>query len=106
MRYKKYVIAGHRKVFDKYLKDNGHKSNDGFAFYLRTEEPLCQLCEGDTIVLLSGWWAKSWAKNALIEVKKVYSTINFEYLDGQFGEKERKRLISENILSRFDILDL
>ncbi len=40
------------------------------------------------------------------EILKYYPTITFEYLDGQFGEKERKSLKSDNISSRFDILDL
>ena len=103
---KRYVIAGHKDTFDKYLKDNSQVINEGVVFYARTANMFDEITTKDTIVLLYGWWAKSWAKDALNEIMQVYPTINFEYLDGPFGEKERKSLKSETIYSRFDILDL
>ena len=74
--------------------------------HARTRSKFDEITEDDTIVLLSGWWARSWAKDALKEVVRSYPSINFEYLDGPFGENERKTLISESISNRFDILDL
>lgn len=75
--------------------------------HARTKKKFDEITEDDTIVLLSGWWARSWAKDALKDTKKIYPHIKFEYLDGPFGESERKNsLQSETISNRFDILDL
>ena len=65
------------------------------------------LKKDDSIVLLPAWFAKSWAKNVIKEIKVLFPTITFEYLDGKIGENERKNnLQSETISNRFDILDL
>jgi len=100
----KYVISGKSDSFDTYLEKN--KKNHKSIRHSRTQKVFDKITEEDTIVLLSGWWGRSWAKDAIKEVMKAYPTIAFEYLDGPWGESERKALISENISSRFDILDL
>lgn len=67
---------------------------------------LNSISEEDIIVLLYGWWAKNWAMGFLKDVLELYPAINFEYLDGPFGEEKRKNLKSESISNRYDILDL
>jgi len=100
----KYIISGKSDSFYIYRKNN--KSESSQMRHARTIERFNEITEDDTIVLLSGWWARSWAKDALKEVISLYPTISFEYLDGPFGENERKTLKSESIRDRFDILDL
>jgi hypothetical protein len=100
----KYVICGKSDSFYIYRKNNKSESNK--LRHARTRERFDEITEEDTIVLLSGWWARSWAKDALKEIMQLYPQIRFEYLDGPFGENERKTLKSESIRDRFDILDL
>jgi len=100
----KYIISGKSDSF--YIYRSAHKKEASQLRHARTKERFEEITEEDTIVLLSGWWARSWAADALKEVVKTYPTIAFEFLDGPFGEKERKKLQSERISSRFDILDL
>ena len=100
----KYIICGKSDSFYIYRKK--YKSEANQMRHARTKEKFDEITEDDTIVLLSGWWARSWAKDALKDTMSLYPHIKFEYLDGPFGENERKTLRSESIHDRFDILDL
>ena len=101
----RYVITGKSDSYWAYLKKNKYSTGKQ-ATHVRTLEKFNRITSKDTIVLLYGWWARSWAKDALKEVIQVHPSIDFECLDGPFGEKERKSLQSESIHNRFDILDL
>jgi hypothetical protein len=106
----RYVLAGKKDTYKKYLKDNNYTDNRD-ALYVSRENfknlNTGSMIEGDdTIVLLPGWFAKSDSKTFIKEVQKLYPSISFEYMDGKIGEKERKSLQSDRIYSRFDILDL
>jgi len=101
----KYVISGKSDSYWLYLKENKYSTGKE-AIHARTEKTFNKITEDDTIVLLYGWWGRSWAKEKVREISKFYPTITFEYLDGTFGENERNSLKSDNISSRFDILDL
>ena len=100
----KYIICGKSDSFYIYRKKNKLQAKE--VRHARTQKKFDEITEDDTIVLLYGWWARSWAKDALKEVMKECPSIKFEYLDGPFGEIERNSLISDNISSRFGILDL
>lgn len=100
----RYILCGKSDSFYIYQKKNRSEAKQ--LRHARTRERFDQITEDDTIVLLSGWWARSWAKDALKEVMILYPHIKFEYLDGPFGEHERKTLKSDSIHDRFDILDL
>ena len=100
----KYVISGKSDSFYIYRKN--HKDESKNLRHARTKQRFDEIQEEDTIVLLSGWWGRSWAKESIKDAIKLYPSITFEYLDGPFGESERKDLKSENISNRFDILDL
>ncbi len=101
----KYVITGKSDSYWLYLKNNKYSTGKQ-ATHARTSSKLDNITKNDTIVLLNGWWARSWAKDSLREIIKAYPAIMFEYLDGPFGEKEREGLKEESKLNRFDILDL
>jgi len=100
----KYIICGKSDSFYIYRKNNQSEASQ--ICHAKTKQKFDEIKEEDTIVLLSGWWARTWAKEALRDIKKIYPSIKFEYMDGAFGENERKTLISESISNRFDILDL
>ena len=68
-------------------------------------EEVQSIEENDTIILLKGWWGRSWAKEAIKLALVNYPQMKFEYHDGKFGESERKTLKSDRILNRFEILD-
>ena len=104
LRLMRYVIAGKKTTFNEYLKDYNY--SDLNAIYCRSNVFVDKLTRYDVIVLLPGWFAKSWAKDCLKEIEVLFPTILFDYVDGKIGEKERKCLKSERIYSRFDILDL
>ena len=101
----KYVITGKSDSYWLYLRKNKYSTGKQ-ACHARTKAKFDNITEEDIIILLSGWWARSWAKDALKEIIKVYPSIGFEYLDGPFGLSERKTLHSDSIQNRFDILDL
>jgi hypothetical protein len=101
----KYVISGKTDNYELYLKNNGYSTGKQ-AIHARKESHINSITEDDTIVLLNGWWARSWAKSVIRDIMKAYPAITFEYLDGTFGKNERNDLKSENISNRFDILDL
>jgi hypothetical protein len=107
IRLMKYVIAGKKDTYNKYVKNNNGKqgTSDG-CFYLSNEKFVNRITKDDTIVLLKGWFAKKWAKQFIKDIKQLYPFLAFEYEDGVFGEKERNDLQSEGIKSRFEILDL
>ena len=100
----RHVIAGKSDSYYLYLKEYKYSKSD--ARYMRSMPGLVSIAEDDTIVLLYGWWSKSWAKDFLREIAQVFPALNYELLDGPFGEAQRKDLQSENISSRYDILDI
>ena len=100
----KYVICGKSDSFYIYRKKNKLQAKE--VRHARTQKVFDKITEDDTIVLLYGWWGRSWAKQSLKDIVKICPDITFEYLDGPFGEVERNNLISESISSRFGILDL
>lgn len=101
----RYVLAGKTETYLKYIND--HKLVNGRdVVNVRREALFNQIGEKDTIVLLRGWWAKEWAKQSLKNKLADYPHIEVEYLDGKFGEDERKTLKSDSIHDRFEILDL
>lgn len=102
-----YVISGKTEYFDTYIENlKNHKCDIKKVCHARTKNQFNKITKEDTVVLLNGWWGRSWAKETLKDIIKAYPTITFIYLDGPFGEIERKKLISDTISSRFDILDL
>ena len=101
----RFVIAGKKETYKKYIKDNSLSIEDCFYISSKLQSESYIFTENDIIVLLPGWFAKSWAKDFLEETKQSYPSIVIEYLDGKIGESERKNLQSESINSRFDILD-
>ena len=100
-----YIIAGKFETFKKYLvlTDNDNCKN---VVYAHTLKEFNKITEDDTIVLLAGWWAKEWAKDAIKNIVVKFPEIKFNCEDGVFGKEVRKSLESDNIKSRFDILDL
>ncbi len=102
----KYVLAGKSETFNLYCHINKQQP-DKDVIYAKTEKIFNDTTDIDTIVLLSGWWGKSWAKKALKGILEVYPCIDIEYLDGQFGEKEREGISAQkSTLTRFDLIDL
>ena len=107
-----WAIAGKKQTFLKYAKDNGYldqtgKSKADLITYAQSKKFVNFLKPNDKIILLSAWFAKSWAMDIVKEVSILQPTVIFEFLDGLIGEKERKKdLQSESISNRFDILDL
>lgn len=100
-----YVIAGKSESFQKYIKDNNY-IQDKDAVNVRKSITLNRFTDTDTMVLLNGWWARSWAKETLKSIMANHPQIKIEYMDGVFGENERKTLKSDTIHSRFELLDL
>jgi len=101
----RYVISGKSDSYWTYLRKNKYSTGKE-ATHARTLDKFNEVMEKDTIVLLYGWWGKSWARQAVRDIVKAYPNIEFECLDGHFGESERNKLKSDRISSRFDILDL
>jgi hypothetical protein len=112
----KYIIAGKTITVDKFILDrpNTYFANREEGKYLigeklincRTEKIFYRIEENDTIILLQGWWGRSWAKQGIKDALIMFPQMKFEYHDGQFGESERKTLKSDRIHNRFEILDL
>ena len=100
-----FAISGKEKTFDDFIFLNrfGDYSN---TYFVRSLRNISLVTEDDTILLLPGWFAKSWAAQFIHEVKILYPNIIFDYRDLKVGEIERNKLQSERISSRFDILDL
>jgi len=109
----KYVIAGKTETVIKfiqerpamYISEEGREMIGEKLVNCRTKKDIYRLKENDTIILLQGWWGRSWAKEAIKDAVANYPQIKFEYHDGKFGESERKTLKSDKIHSRFEILD-
>jgi len=111
----KYIIAGNSKTVEKFIKERpsqyfkdeeSRKMIGEKLINCRTKKDIYRLEENDTIILLQGWWGRSWAKEALKDAVVNFPQIKFEYHDGTFGESERKLLKSDTIHDRFEILDL
>ena len=101
----RYVIAGRSETFCKYMQKHNYKDGVNIR-YCVNKKVFSEIGEEDIIVLLHGWFARSWAKNFIKEIENLYPSITFEYFDGKIGEEERNKLKSETINSRFDMLDL
>jgi len=113
----KYMIAGNSKTVEKFIKErpkeyfrekNGEKIKVTIGEKLincRTKKIIYTIGANDTIILLAGWWGRSWAKEAIKDVMAHYPQMKFEYHDGKFGESERKTLKSDTIKGRYQILD-
>lgn len=110
----KYIIAGNSETARKFVSERPKTyfaSPEGRLLIgeklinCRTKEDIYRLEENDTIILLQGWWGRSWAKEALKDAVANFPQLKFEYHDGTFGESERKLLKSDTINSRFEILD-
>lgn len=110
----KYVIAGKKETFTEYYENHWAEQDPDYpnftkhpdVVYANTLKMFNTIDANDTIVLLQGWWGRSWAKEAIKDIKIKYPNIKFEYLDGKFGEEQRKDLISERVHDRFELLDL
>ena len=100
----RFVIAGKKETYKKYIKDNSLSIEDCFYISSKLQSESYIFTENDIIVLLPGWFAKNLSPNFLQTIQS-YPSIVIEYLDGKIGESERKNLQSESINSRFDILD-
>ena len=99
----RYIIAGKRESVDKYLKKYPLEDGEEIKYCSRSNH-LDNIGLNDVLILLPGWFSKSWAKN---DVQKIIEIGLFiEYHDGKIGESERKNLKSDSINSRFDLLDL
>ena len=110
----KYIIAGNSGTVNKFIekRPSTYFSTKEGKYLIGEKLVNCwnekifyKIEENDTIILLKGWFAKSWAKEALKVALANYPNIKFEYYDGVFGEKERKDLKSDRIHDRFEILD-
>jgi hypothetical protein len=110
----KYIIAGNSVTANKFVSERaktyfaskeGRKLIGEKLINCRTKKIFHRIEENDTIILLQGWWGRSWAKEAIKLALANYPQMKFEYHDGVFGESERKTLKSDRILSRFEILD-
>ncbi len=112
----KYIIAGNSITARQFIIDRpktyftngeeGRKMVGEKLINCRTAKDIYRLEENDTIILLQGWWGRSWAKEALKDALRNFPQMKFEYHDGKFGESERKTLKSDRIHNRFEILDL
>ena len=112
----KYIIAGNSNTAKKFVGERsktyfttgeeGKKLIGEKLINCRSEKDIYRLEENDTIILLQGWWGRSWAKEALKDAVRNFPQIKFEYHDGKFGKSERKTLKSDRIRNRFEILDL
>ena len=102
-----YLIAGKTQTIYDYLNKLGHFYMDGSKAIISSKKIFDEIVSGDTIVLLPGWWAKEWAKEPLSRIINDEELgVHVRFADGQFGEEARNNLKSDNIDSRFDILDL
>ncbi len=110
----KYIIAGKTATVEKFIRErpSAYASEEGRKMIgeklinCRREKDIYRIEANDTIILLAGWWGRSWAKDAVKDAVANYPQIKFEYHDGKFGEEERKTLKSDTVHSRFEILDL
>ncbi len=100
-----YAIAGITKTVIKYQQKNNYVFHRDIIS-VRTKDPFYKMTDEDTLVLLPGWWGRSWAKEMVKDILAEYPQMPILYLDGKFGENERKTLESDTIHDRFEILDL
>jgi hypothetical protein len=101
----KYVLSGKSESFYLYVKKNKLQMGKEVK-HARTREIFNKITDVDTIVLLHGWWGRSWAKEAIKSLYEVYPFIEVECLDGPFGEKERLSITqNKSSVNRFDLLD-
>ena len=110
----KYIIAGNSMTVNKFIKgrsatyfatEEGRKLIGEKLINCRSKKDIYRLEENDTIILLQGWWGRSWAKEAVKDAVINFPKLKFEYHDGKFGESERNSLKSDTIHDRYSILD-
>lgn len=102
-----YILAGKQDTVKQYLESiNYYVECKEKAVYAKTPQVFNNITKNDTIVLLAGWWAKEWANRAFIAAVEDFPDIKVIYKDAKAGLEVRKSLKSDNIESRFDILDL
>ncbi len=100
----KYVLAGKYETFQRYFNKSQETYN---LIYVKKNEKFNEITDKDTIVLLSGWWGKSWTQKAFKDILETYPCIDVEYLDGKFGAEKRAGISSEkSTVTRFDLIDL
>ena len=91
----KYIIAGKTITVDKFILDRpktyfttgeeGRKLVGEKLINCRTKKIFYRIDENDTIILLAGWWGRSWAKQGIKDALIMFPQIKFEYHDGKFG---------------------
>ena len=103
----KYVICGRSIEFTKYVENSCKRNKDENYIHAKTIKSMDAIKEEDTIVLLKGWWGRSWSKDKLKAIIKICPGINFEYLDGPFGESHREELFrsKSNSVNRFELME-
>ena len=100
-----YVICGKTASFNLYFNINKVPPCSNII-HAKTKKIFDEIEDTDTIILLHGWWGRSWAKEALKNILEVYPLIDVKYLDGTFGEKKRKDIYShKSTVTRFDLMD-
>lgn len=104
-----YVLAGKKEVYSDYIGSMKKylEKNTIVTKYVYQEYALDGFCEADTLVLLHGWWGRSWAKDAVKHIIANYS-YQVECRDGRWGADVRKELFAESIKSsftRFEMMD-
>jgi len=101
----KYVMCGKSESFYLYVKKNKLQMGKEVK-YARTREIFNEITDVDTVVLLHGWWGRSWTEEAIKNIFEVYPYIDFECLDGPFGEKVRQSIPkNQSSITRFDLID-
>ena len=102
----RYVISGKSNAFYTYVENNKLLHIGKNVKHVKTKKIFNEIKEDDTIVLLCGWWGRSWAEESLGNILEIYPLINIEYLDGPFGEKERLHMIrTKRTVTRFELMD-
>lgn len=100
-----YVICGKTSSFNLYFSIN-KKQHCGNIIHAKTKKIFDEIEDTDTIILLHGWWGRSWTKEALKNILEVYPLIDVKYLDGTFGERERENIsCNKSSVTRFDLMD-
>jgi hypothetical protein len=104
----KYVLCGRKTEFEKYVKNDlsiNKNSHNICHVYVRKRKDIDSIKEEDTIVLLKGWWGRSWAKDNLRKITRMYPSIEIEYLDGPFGQEQREELFNTGEINRFEFIN-
>jgi len=105
----KFVICGKKEAYWKYL-DEKLIVDGKHACYASRAKVMDDVVAGDTVVLLSGWWGRSWSENVVKNIiNDGHPDITFEYYDGLHGQQVRDALLKKtqtDCFDRFEIMDL